>query len=1544
MAAFSALVVGHESLTVQCGRMLIEAGHRIAGVVSADPDVTGWAAEAGLAVIAPGPGLAERLEGAEIDWIVSAANLSIIPDKVLARARHGAVNFHDGPLPAYAGLNAPVWALLNGEARHGVTWHLIEGGVDEGRILAAQEVDIAPDETAFSLNAKCYAAGIDSFARVIDQLASGAPEAIEQDLSGRSYFGRADRPAAAALIDFAQGADRVAAFVRALDHGAYGNPLALPKLLYQGRVICVRRAEPVGGADQPGTILRAGDDALVVACGEGAVMLSGLHPPGADGLPERGAVLDRLDPAARDALTRDMREVAAAEPFWQGRLASLVPARTGLPGMGAQAVPVDLPGPTDRNRAFAALGAICARLEGGPADLAIAAGAASPFLSDWLPVRFDPAGSFAEAEARFTQEMTEAADRPGFAIDLPLRLGGEAPGRPELALADGTGPVPGAAVTFDWNDGAPRLIPDPAAISPEGVALLATRLVAAMSQIAGDPTRDCATLPMPDGPERRMVVEDWNRTACDFDRRVTITGLIAARAADHPEAAAIIFEDRALSHAELEARSNRLAHVLRTEGVRRGDRVGLCLRRSADLVIGALAIQKAGAAYVPLDPAYPGDRIALYVEDSAPRAILAEAATLAVLPAHGAAVIRVDSDPRLNDAPDTPPPDGPAPDDMAYMIYTSGSTGRPKGVMISHRNVVNFFAGMDARIPHGPGDKLLAVTSLSFDISVLELFWTLARGVTVVMSGDEDRTLVSAGGGRRIGGMDFSLFYWGNDDGEGRDKYRLLLEGAQFADTNGFTAVWTPERHFHAFGGPYPNPSVTGAAVAAVTRNIGVRAGSCVAPLHHPARIAEEWAVIDNLTNGRAGLAIASGWQPDDFVLRPENAPPRNKEAMSEAIEQVRALWRGEEVGFPRADGTTHRLVTQPRPVSKELPIWVTTAGNPDTWAEAGRIGANVLTHLLGQSIDEVGDKIAIYHAALREAGHDPKDFSVTLMLHTFLADTRDAAREIAREPMKDYLRSAAGLIKQYAWAFPAFKRPKGVDNAFQLDLGSLEPEELEGILDFAFERYFNESGLFGTIDDALDRVEQVKAIGVTEVACLIDYGIAAPIVLEGLRPLARVCALSNEDSAPADDDFSIAAQIERHDVTHLQCTPSMARMLVGDAASRAALRRLRHLMIGGEALPGALMRDLSDATRARIENMYGPTETTIWSTTRTVTETEGTASIGTPIANTQVYVLNDAQEPVAVGQEGELWIAGEGVALGYWQRPDLTQDRFRPNPFAPGRMYRTGDLARWRPDGSLDFLGRADHQVKLRGHRIELGEIESAIDALDGVSQSVVVARGAPGAEQLVAYVTGPAPPTEQAVKEVLTGHLPAHMVPSRVIGLEAFPLTPNKKVDRNALPPPTTRAPAGELPGAAPVLAVGKTASLSTIDALAAIWERILGVPTPGPRDSFFDLGGHSLLAVQAHREIREVLGVSRLGITDIFRHTTLGALAAHVEGLLGGAAPVIRRKDKPAPVAAEAPQARQIVVPDGTVDGATARAATRSEAMARRRALRARRMQDA
>ncbi|QBF31986.1 MupA/Atu3671 family FMN-dependent luciferase-like monooxygenase [Thalassococcus sp. S3] len=1520
MTAFSCAVIGDESLLIGCCDTMLERGHAIRTVITRNAEITRWAKTKGLPVSGGFDGLPEQ-----VDWLFSIANLRVIPETALAHATKGAINFHDGPLPRYAGLNTPAWARMAGETEHGVTWHLIEGGIDEGDILAQRLFEIVPEDTAFSLNSKCYGAGLESFSEVLEQLESGALRRQKQDLSQRSYRALADRPDAAGRIDFTKSADEIAALVRGLDFGEYWNPLGLPKVELDGAILSARSVTIEAPATDaaPGTVLNVTKESVTVATGTAPITLNRMSDlaGGAVDLAtfvSSGQVLAGKTSAA--ALNDAIHRSAPGKAFWRKRMQTLHPLPCPLARKAGEAPHWEshaavLPTLTPDQAMMAA--ALWALLSSGEehGDVAYASQAVAQvaadlpgYMSPWVPLQLARSGdTLAEIAERVEQTRAKAEATGGFVADLGLRD----PAITQSATPGfGIGPAPirGTAITATMDTDTATLHYDSTRLTREAVVLLADRLSLIAGHLAGAPdtTETPDAIPHLPETERTRLLEAFNQTDAAYDATQTIHAAFEAQVARTPEATALVCEHDTLSYAELDARANRIAHVLRDMGVGAGAHVGLSLARSTDLVAGALGILKAGGAYVPLDPAYPADRLAHYVKDSAAQVIVTASAQEAVLPATDAARLVLDSDARLDAAPATTHGGTAGPEDLAYLIYTSGSTGLPKGVMVEHRNVANFFAGMDARVPHGPGDTWLAVTSLAFDISVLELFYTLARGFKVVLSSDENRAVVS-NGPIRMGGkpLNFNLFYWGNDDGAGPKKYELLLEGAKFADAHGFNAVWTPERHFHAFGGPYPNPSVTGAAVAAVTQNLSVRAGSCVAPLHHPARIAEEWSVIDNLTNGRAGLAIASGWQPDDFILRPENTPPANKPAMFEAIETLRKLWRGEAVGFPTQSGEMHEVITQPRPVSKDLPVWVTTAGNPETWREAGRIGANVLTHLLGQSVAEVGEKIAIYHEALREAGHDPEDFQVTLMLHTYLAETRETARDIAREPMKDYLRSAAGLIKQYAWAFPAFKRPEGATNPFDVDLGSLGEDEMEAILDFAFERYFEESGLFGTVEDAVARAEEVRRIGVTEVACLIDYGIAPDVVLEGLEPLAKVLEAVNAPAELDDEDVSIAAQMVRHRVSHLQCTPSMGRMIAMNDDARLALSGVKHVLLGGEALPGDLVTDLRRCTRAQVLNMYGPTETTIWSTVEAVgAEPEATVSVGTPIANTQVYVLDPQSNPVPIGVPGELFIGGDGVTRGYWQRAELTAERFVENPFGPGRLYGTGDLVRWDAEGRLDFLGRTDHQVKIRGQRIELGEIEAAMADFKTVTQAVVIAKEVNGDTRLVGYVTASADVDEDAMRTQLAARLPEVMVPAHIVTLDTFPLTPNKKIDRKALPDPELkRAPARTIPTAPPKAGLEQD--------IAAIWSRILGVGDIRAEDNFFALGGHSLLAVQAHREIKADLGLSQLSITDIFRFPTLGGLAAH----LGNGA-------------AQAEPAPEVAAP------------ARAETMSKRRAMRANR----
>lgn len=1531
-APMRALMIGNESLLVECAKIWRASGHEVATIITRNADIAAWAKGEGLECIHHASSLSDISVEGEYDWLLSVANLQIIPDSLLSKATKGAVNFHDGPLPKYAGLNAPVWARLHGETTHGITWHLIEGGVDKGDILAQRHFDIRESDTALTLNTKCFSNAIDSFPEVIAALTAAELPRQQQDLSERSYYGLSARPAGFGRLDFRKTSAEIVSFVRALDHGSYVNPLTSAKISIGGDILIVGRAEVADGQGTSGQILGFNETSLTVATEDGAVQLSDISDQ--NGIPatlskytSTQTSLPSLD--STKSLTEAHQETAKHDAFWRNRLADFTPAVLPLLTDSAEQpdftnLPIGIPEGMDVSSRLASV-ALFAKISGAddpiniaycPSGLTSAAG----YLSTWLPlpIAFGAETSLHDLVANAADARATVERKGTFALDIVARDPNIAQIKtPDIAVVTDpdAGPVPGVAFNVILSDAGMRLRYDRNRLNPEHAARLVARLELIAEQVASGEGSVAELQVLPDTEHNELLL-DWNTTQLDVDLSQTIHGAIASQAAETPEAIAVVFEHETLTYAQLDARANQTAHHLLSKGVTKGDIVGVHCKRSLDLVVACIAVMKAGAAYLPLDPLFPADRIAMYVEDSETKFIITQSDIASDLPKTEAQLVEIDTDTGIEAAPSAPIDGGATGQDLAYLIFTSGSTGRPKGVMLEHRNVANFFAGMDQRIKRDGPSTWLAVTSLSFDISVLELFYTLARGFKLVISGDESATQISNGPiGTSESGMDFSLYYWGNDDGAGPDKYKLLLDGAKFADENGFCAIWTPERHFHAFGGPYPNPSVTGAAVAGFTKNIGVRAGSCVAPLHHTARIAEEWAVIDNLTNGKAGLAIASGWQPDDFVLRPENTPPANKPAMFEQIKDLRKLWKGEPVEFPRQDGTMMPVVTQPRPVSTEPALWVTTAGNPETWKEAGRNGTNVLTHLLGQSVDEVAEKIKLYREALCDAGYNPDDFQVTLMLHSFVGNDRESVRETAREPMKDYLRSAAGLIKQYAWAFPAFKKPEGVNNPFELDLGSLSEDELEGILDFAFLRYFEDAGLFGTVDECVQRVESLKRIGVTEIACLIDYGIPTSVVMEGLKPLARVLELSNQTGGVAESDVSIAGQIIRHKATHLQCTPSMARMLTMNQEAAIALSQVDHLLIGGEALSGALVADLKAVSNASITNMYGPTETTIWSSTAVANSSDGTVSIGQPIANTSFFVLDDQMNPVPLGVAGELFIGGEGVARGYWKRPDLTADRFVQNPFDHGgaRLYRTGDLVRARLDGGLDFIGRADNQVKLRGYRIELGEIENRLEELSEVAQAVVVAReDTPGDTRLVAYLRGNA--TEDNMRAHLGEHLPDYMVPSHFVTLDSFPLTPNKKVDRKALPKPQKRV----------AVATVKTQQSSGVaKQIAEIWSRILGVQGISTSDNFFDLGGHSLLAVQAHREIRDTLGHSKVSITDIFRFPSLGALADRIETLGGGG-----------------PQTSPVQPAAGQDQPKVSTAPLRQEAMSKRRAMRARR----
>lgn len=350
--------------------------------------------------------------------------------------------------------------------------------------------------------------------------------------------------------------------------------------------------------------------------------------------------------------------------------------------------------------------------------------------------------------------------------------------------------------------------------------------------------------------------------------------------------------------------------------------------------------------------------------------------------------------------------------------------------------------------------------------------------------------------------VDFSIFFFSADGTTSeQDRYKLLTESARFADRNGFNAIWTPERHFQTFGGLYPNPAVLSSALAMITEHVQIRAGSLVLPLHSPVRVAEDWALVDNLSHGRVGISFATGWHEHDYVIAPQNYEDR-RERMFRDIAVVCRLWAGEEVELPGVGGKKTTVKTLPRPIQPELPVWVTVSSER-TWQRAGEIGANVLTALGGLSLESLSQYINTYRKARAENGRDPRKGIVSLMLHTYLGTDNDAIRAKVREPLKNYLQS---YLDQF--------RPmmaQGVTDG--------SSREMQDLLDLAFENYFQNASLLGTPAKCAAMINKISDAGVNEAACLIDFGVDFESTMQSLEHLADLRRSLDRSIAAAVED-----------------------------------------------------------------------------------------------------------------------------------------------------------------------------------------------------------------------------------------------------------------------------------------------------------------------------------------------------------------------------------------------------------------------------------------
>ncbi|WP_028886452.1 MupA/Atu3671 family FMN-dependent luciferase-like monooxygenase [Teredinibacter turnerae] len=364
--------------------------------------------------------------------------------------------------------------------------------------------------------------------------------------------------------------------------------------------------------------------------------------------------------------------------------------------------------------------------------------------------------------------------------------------------------------------------------------------------------------------------------------------------------------------------------------------------------------------------------------------------------------------------------------------------------------------------------------------------------------------------------MEFSGFIFSAEDSFSvQQRYQFITRAAQYFDQHGYQALWTPERHFQEFGGSFPNPSVLSAALSQATSRLHLRAGCVVLPHHHPVRVAEEWAMIDQLSNGRAGLGIASGWHKRDFVFFPENYQDR-KAVTYKGIDDLRKLWAGESLEFKGVDGELTQVSVHPKPVQKELPMWLVSSSSPEVWKDAGRRGLNILSLL--NNWEALESNIVAYRQAREEAGLDPALGVVTTAVHTFVGDSNAEVKALVETPMKQYL---SEFVK-------ATNDDKSISGAKERVVSK---DEKSILLQAVFDDMFEKRAMFGTVEKCIAFAEKLQKVGTDEVACFVDFGLEFETVLAALPKLDEVKAafqqVSKADAAPK------VEQVARHSAKH---------------------------------------------------------------------------------------------------------------------------------------------------------------------------------------------------------------------------------------------------------------------------------------------------------------------------------------------------------------------------------------------------------------------------
>nr|WP_256560316.1 non-ribosomal peptide synthase/polyketide synthase [Myxococcus dinghuensis] len=761
---------------------------------------------------------------------------------------------------------------------------------------------------------------------------------------------------------------------------------------------------------------------------------------------------------------------------------------------------------------------------------------------------------------------------------------------------------------------------------------------------------------------------DWPAPLSLKTSPTSVPAQLDGRATRHSRSVAASQGEHAWTWDTLSARAHAIARRLLSMGLRNDEPVAVCLPPSPTKLAVLWGILEAGGAVVTVSPSGLSELSTYAAPDGR--------GPLLVTRKDGVASARLDPsrvlyEESLSDLPVQASGAGARGAGTVAWLMPQGP-GRPAWVL-GAGELAALFDAMDERLRPIEGGTWVAATEPTADCPELEQLWALSRGLRVTFPSERvaSRLVHLRGEGPRSRAMDMSLIYFANDEDSLKGpKYELLIEGAKFADAHGFSAVWTPERHFHSFGGLYPQPAVVAAALATVTRNLKLRSGSVVLPLHDPMQVAEQWSVVDNLSNGRVGLSVATGWHVADFTFAPQNFENR-RDVLVRHLETLRALWRGAKVLRTGGGGAQLELALRPKPVQRELPVWLTASSSPETFRLAGELGAGVLTGLLAQSLEDLKRKVALYRDAWRRNGHAGRGH-ITLMLHAFIGDDEQEVLRQVRAPLLSYFRSSAEITASLL-----------ATQGLQGEIDKVSEEDIAALLEHTFEHHAKGTGLIGTVDSGLKRLLEVREADVDEVACLIDFGLETPVVLEGLRRLARLRERLDQDASTRMAQVRVEGDQGVEELLSLTRGPGAVFL---HTSARLA-RTLSELPVPREALGavGVLVLEGASVELATSLHRASGIEVLLAGSPVSGAMLPRSPSERLP-KGLRAWVLDPTGRPVPVGVVGELAVEGAGLPSGLWKAEDEERRRLVKHPTGGAtRLLRTGTHGRLRADGRVE-------------------------------------------------------------------------------------------------------------------------------------------------------------------------------------------------------------------------------------------------------------------